>query len=77
MTSAHLAIMLFLLIPIIGLFVLPFKVNSFHRNDILDNILRKGCFIVMLLLLGQTTAIAKSIAARAFLGGANNDQFFL
>ena len=59
---ASLAIIIFVLAIIGTLFYLPFKVQQFSKNEILNNILRRGCIFVALLLLSLGTAMLATIA---------------
>ena len=58
---ASLAIMGFVLTLIVGLFILPFKTN-FSKNQILNNVLKRCCWLLSLFLLSLSTAMLATIA---------------
>ena len=61
---ASLAIVIFILTIILGLFVIPFK-TRFARSDILNDALKRCCWILALWLLSLSTAMVATIADNA------------
>lgn len=61
---ASLAIVIFILTIILGLFVIPFK-TRFAKSEILNDALKRCCWILALWLLSLSTAMVATIADNA------------
>ena len=62
--TGSIAITIFIMIIILGLFIIPFK-TRFARSDILNDALKRCCWILALWLLSLSTAMVATIADNA------------
>ena len=65
-TSSSIAIVMFLLSITIGLFLLPFFNNKLVEDKFVNLILKRGCWIISILLLWLDTSIIANISAWSY-----------
>jgi len=75
-TSPSLAVLFFMLFIIIGLFILGF-VGKFNRFEIVNLCIRRGCFVVGIMLMMYTSTLLLNITSYANLDILSGEMVFL